>query len=148
MSHRGKNIFSSKSVSPTVTIHLSGSLSQGHLRYLDQLVASAIDCALWPLLDLAPLGGVRPQRARISNGRGRSRFRYRCLPELYPRMDAARKGLLRRLILRRVARSGLWLPLLRTYMRERFRSTGRHPPRTGVELCMPSARVRHSATNP
>ena len=59
-------------------------------------------------------GGVRPQRARISNGRGGSQFRYRSLPELYPRMDAARKGPLRRLILRRVARSGLRLPLLRT----------------------------------
>ncbi len=57
-------------------------------------------------------GGDRPQRARISNGRGRSRFRHRCLPELYPRMDAARKGPLRRLILGRVARSGLRLPLL------------------------------------
>ena len=32
----------SKPVSPTVTIHVSGSLSQGHLNYLDQLVASAI----------------------------------------------------------------------------------------------------------
>jgi hypothetical protein len=45
----------SKSVSPTVTIQVSGSLSQGHLSYLDQLVASAIDCALWPLLNLAHL---------------------------------------------------------------------------------------------
>jgi hypothetical protein len=57
VSHRGKNMRNlfTKSVSPTVTIHVSGTLSQGHLRYLDQLVASAIDCALWPLLDLAHL---------------------------------------------------------------------------------------------
>ena len=41
--------------SPTVTIRVSGRLAQGHLTYLDQLVASAIDCALWPLLDLANL---------------------------------------------------------------------------------------------
>src|SRR5580700_3567607 len=47
--------FPSKLVSPSVTIRVSGSLSQGHLKYLDQLVASAIDCALWPLLDLAGL---------------------------------------------------------------------------------------------
>jgi len=33
----------------------AGSLSQGHLSYLDQLVSSAIECALWPLLDLAHL---------------------------------------------------------------------------------------------
>jgi hypothetical protein len=44
-----------KPVSPTVTIRVAGSLSQGHLSYLDQLVSSAIDCALWPLLDLANL---------------------------------------------------------------------------------------------
>ena len=47
--------FPSKQISPSVTIRVSGSLSQGHLKYLDQLVASAIDCALWPILDLALL---------------------------------------------------------------------------------------------
>jgi hypothetical protein len=41
--------------SPTVTIRVSGRLAQGHLTYLDQLVTSAIDCALWPLLDLSHL---------------------------------------------------------------------------------------------
>jgi hypothetical protein len=45
----------SKPVSPSVTIYVSGSLSQGHLRYLDQLIVSAIDCALWPQLDLTHL---------------------------------------------------------------------------------------------
>ena len=45
----------SKFVSPSVTIRVAGSLSEGHLAYLDQLVSSAIDCALWPLLDLAHL---------------------------------------------------------------------------------------------
>ncbi|MGA9508019.1 MAG: hypothetical protein WBV55_05165 [Candidatus Sulfotelmatobacter sp.] len=42
-------------VSPTITIRVAGSLSQGHLAYLDQLVSSAVECALWPLLDLAHL---------------------------------------------------------------------------------------------
>ena len=46
---------SPKSVSPSVTIRVSGSLSQGHLAYLNQLVDSAIDCGLWPLLDVAYL---------------------------------------------------------------------------------------------
>jgi hypothetical protein len=41
--------------SPTVTIRVSGRLAQGHLSYLDQLVISAMDCALWPLLDLSHL---------------------------------------------------------------------------------------------
>jgi hypothetical protein len=46
---------SQEKISPTVTIRVAGSLSQGHLSYLDQLVSSAIECALWPLLDLANL---------------------------------------------------------------------------------------------
>ena len=46
---------SQKAVSPTVTIRVSGSLSDGHLAYLDQLVGSAIECGLWPLLDLVYL---------------------------------------------------------------------------------------------
>ena len=74
MSHRGKNIRNlfTKSVSPTVTIHVSGTLSQGHLRYLDQLVASAIDCALWPLLDLARLAELdRNALGYLMAGEGR-----------------------------------------------------------------------------
>jgi len=45
----------SKFVSPNVTIRVAGSLSHGHLAYLDQLVTSAVECALWPLLDLSHL---------------------------------------------------------------------------------------------
>jgi len=44
-----------KPVSPSVTIRVSGSLSEGHLAYLDQLLGSAIDCGLWPLLDMVHL---------------------------------------------------------------------------------------------
>jgi hypothetical protein len=40
---------------PTITIRVSGSLSQGHLAYLEQLVSSAMECALWPMLDLGNL---------------------------------------------------------------------------------------------
>lgn len=38
-----------------VTIRVSGKLFQGHLEYLDQLVHSAIECHLWPLLSLSRL---------------------------------------------------------------------------------------------
>jgi hypothetical protein len=38
-----------------VTIRVSGKLFQGHLAYLDQLVGSAIECRLWPLLSLGRL---------------------------------------------------------------------------------------------
>jgi len=38
-----------------VTIRVSGKLYQGHLAYLDQLVRSAVECRLWPLLNLSRL---------------------------------------------------------------------------------------------
>ena len=38
-----------------VTIRVSGKLFQGHLAYLDQLVRSATECHLWPLLSLSNL---------------------------------------------------------------------------------------------
>lgn len=44
-----------KANDPTVTIRVSGKLFQGHLPYLRQLVESAIDCQLWPLLSLQSL---------------------------------------------------------------------------------------------
>ena len=40
---------------PHVIIRVSGKLFNGHLAYLEQLVQSAIDCKLWPLLSLAHL---------------------------------------------------------------------------------------------
>ncbi len=62
----------SKLVSPSVTIRVAGSLSEGHLAYLDQLVSSAIDCALWPLLDLAHLQDLdRAALMYLVRGEGR-----------------------------------------------------------------------------
>jgi hypothetical protein len=46
---------SAKRTDPNVTIRVSGKLFQGHLSYLDQLVQSAADCQLWPLLSLSGL---------------------------------------------------------------------------------------------
>lgn len=43
---------------PHVTIRVSGKLFQGHLAYLQQLVESAVECRLWPLLNLASLEEV------------------------------------------------------------------------------------------
>ena len=51
MSARG----TSPQFTPQVTIRVSGKLFQGHLPYLDQLVQSASECRLWPLLSLASL---------------------------------------------------------------------------------------------
>ncbi len=61
-----------KPTSPSVTIRVSGRLAQGHLSYLDQLVASAIDCGLWPLLELTKLEELdRVALAYLSGGEGR-----------------------------------------------------------------------------
>ncbi|HTT24111.1 MAG TPA: hypothetical protein VMG82_34620 [Candidatus Sulfotelmatobacter sp.] len=38
-----------------VTIRVSGKLFQGHLPYLDELVRSARECRLWPVLSLSQL---------------------------------------------------------------------------------------------
>ena len=38
-----------------VTIRVSGKLFQGHLSYLKQLIQSATECHLWPLLSLSQL---------------------------------------------------------------------------------------------
>ena len=40
---------------PQVTIRVAGKLFQGHLAYLDQLVQSAGECQLWPVLTLSNL---------------------------------------------------------------------------------------------
>jgi hypothetical protein len=46
---------SSPQASARVTIRVSGKLFRGHLSALDQLVQSATDCGLWPLLSLSYL---------------------------------------------------------------------------------------------
>ena len=38
-----------------VTIRVSGKLFDGHLSYLKQLIQSATECHLWPLLSLSQL---------------------------------------------------------------------------------------------
>ena len=59
-------------ISPTVTIRIAGSLSQGHLAYVDQLVSSAVECALWPLLDLEHLVELdHDALTYLLNGEGR-----------------------------------------------------------------------------
>jgi hypothetical protein len=45
----------SSQASAHVTIRVSGKLFGGHLSALDQLVDSAVECQLWPLLSLLHL---------------------------------------------------------------------------------------------
>ena len=42
-------------VASHVMIRVSGKLFEGHLPYVEQLVQSAVECHLWPRLDLANL---------------------------------------------------------------------------------------------
>lgn len=68
MSARG----SSPQLAPQVTIRVSGKLFQGHLAYLDQLVQSAAECRLWPLLSLASLEEIdRHALFYLMDGEGR-----------------------------------------------------------------------------
>ena len=88
--HMRKARIPSNFVSPTVTIRVSGSLSQGHVAYVDQLVSSAIACALWPLLDLEHLVALdHDALTYLLNGEGR--LRHRPVPKLYSRMDAVER---------------------------------------------------------
>ena len=50
-----KNQGVSPKLAPQVTIRVAGKLFQGHLAYLDQLVESAGECQLWPVLSLSNL---------------------------------------------------------------------------------------------
>ncbi len=45
----------SPQIAAHITIRVSGKLFQGHLEALDQLVQSAADCHLWPMLSLSYL---------------------------------------------------------------------------------------------
>jgi hypothetical protein len=59
-------------LAPHVTIRVSGKLFQGHLHYLDQLVHSATECSLWPVLSLAHLDELdRPALSYLISGENR-----------------------------------------------------------------------------
>ena len=42
-------------LAPQITIRVSGKLFEGHLPYLEQMVQSAAECKLWPLLNFERL---------------------------------------------------------------------------------------------
>ena len=57
---------------PRVSIRVSGQLFQGHLPYLEQLVQSAVDCRLWPELNLSNLEELdRPALSYLTEGENR-----------------------------------------------------------------------------
>ena len=62
----------SPQVTPHVTIRVSGKLFDGHLPYLEQLVQSAAECQLWPLLSLSQLDELdRAALLYLINGENR-----------------------------------------------------------------------------
>jgi hypothetical protein len=64
---------SARKTDATVTIRVSGKLFEGHLSYLDQLVESAGDCRLWPVLSLAHLEEVDKAAIRfLARGENRA----------------------------------------------------------------------------
>jgi hypothetical protein len=54
-----KNDYSAaKKMRTSVTIRVAGRLFEGHLSYVNQMVESASECGLWPLLGLAQVEEV------------------------------------------------------------------------------------------
>jgi hypothetical protein len=68
MTHRSLSPY----FAPQVTISVSGTLFDGHLSYLDQLIRAAADCRLWPILNLSRLEELdRAALFYLANGEGR-----------------------------------------------------------------------------
>jgi hypothetical protein len=62
----------SPQLAPRVTIRVSGKLFEGHLAYLNQLIQSAEDCRLWPILNLSHLEEIdRAALSYLANGESR-----------------------------------------------------------------------------
>jgi len=80
-----------KFASAHITILVAGKLFNGHLSYLDQLIQSAHECRLWPLLNLARLEEVdRAALQYLSRGENREFEIAFCPPEVRARMEGAR----------------------------------------------------------
>ena len=57
---------------PQIKIRVSGKLFSGHLSYLDQLVQSAAECHLWPVLSIGQLEELdRAALLYLMNGESR-----------------------------------------------------------------------------
>ena len=78
-------------LAPRVTIRVSGKLFQGHLTYLDQLVQSATECHLWPVLNLSHLEELdRPALIYLINGENRDFGIVSCPSFIHQWMDHER----------------------------------------------------------
>lgn len=78
----------SPKLAPNVTIRVSGKLFQGHLAYLDQLVHSAGECSLWPLLNLSHLEELdRAALLYLADGENRDFSLVSCPNFIRQRMD-------------------------------------------------------------
>ena len=78
----------SPSPAPHVTIRVSGKLFEGHIAYLDQLVQSASECQLWPLLSLSALEEVdRCALSYLIEGEGRDFGIISCPNSIRTRME-------------------------------------------------------------
>lgn len=76
---------------PNVKIYVSGKLFQGHLPYLNQLVHTAGECRLWPVLSLAHIEELDRAALLFLIEGEKPEFRRHTVPEFRPRMDGARK---------------------------------------------------------
>ena len=79
-------------VKPQVTIRVSGKLFEGHLPYLEQLVQSAAECQLWPLLSLSQIDELdRSALLYLLNGENREFGIISCPRFVRDQMDQERE---------------------------------------------------------
>jgi len=79
-------------VKPQVTIRVSGKLFDGHLPYLEQLVQSAAECQLWPLLSLSQIDELdRSALLYLVNGENREFGIISCPRFVRDQMDQERE---------------------------------------------------------
>ena len=79
-------------VKPQVTIRVSGKLFDGHLPYLEQLVQSAAECQLWPLLSLSQIDELdRSALLYLLNGENREFGIISCPRFVRDQMDQERE---------------------------------------------------------
>jgi len=79
-------------VKPHVTIRVSGKLFDGHLPYLEQLVQSAAECQLWPLLSLSQIDELdRSALLYLVNGENREFGIISCPRFVRDQMDQERE---------------------------------------------------------
>jgi hypothetical protein len=79
---------------PSIVVRVSGKLFSDHLAYLEQLIESAEECQLWPVLDLSQLAELDQETVVfLINGENRDFGLIDCPTVVRERMELVRDRL-------------------------------------------------------